>query len=177
MSSTADIFAAAAGETGRRTHFKPGNKGNRKSLRSKDGIVQSLDPLKKRGRDERGRITTEVLPVPADQAADESIRSLTARECLAVLQKRDVSNGRVRRVFDRLGILAEAGNVEAIKAYQDRMFGKPVRAVAVVGNVKHTHELGPEERRVIEMLAGRLEGRPELVDSYAVGATGSAPVS
>lgn len=164
--SDLDLIDAALGES--RQGFKRGNPGNQKAPRSRDGIIQSKDPLKKRGRDAKGRITTEVLPVPEDPQADQSIKSLTPRECLAVLQRRDVESGRVRKVFDRLGILAEAGNMEAIKAYQDRMFGKSVRAIAVSGSVKHTHELGPDEKKVIDMLAGRLEGRPrELIETTA----------
>lgn len=165
---TLDLDTIAAGESprGPRTKFKRGNRGNAKSPRSRDGLIQAKDPLKRRGRDAKGRITTETLPVPVDAEADQSIKSLTPREAMAVLQRRDVENGRARRVFDRLGILAEAGNVEAIKAYADRMYGKPVRAIAVTGSVKHTHELGPDETKVLEMLQGRLEGKPvrELVE-------------
>jgi hypothetical protein len=110
---------------------------------------------KRRGRPQLptdiGKARIEAPP-PPDDVTDLAIRDLKPHQAKQVLIQRDIRNGNLRMIWDKMVEKAKSGDTKAQDRYWDRVFGRPGQQVAVATEVRHS--MSDEDR---EVLGGVLE--------------------
>ncbi len=167
----------------RRNRFKKGNRANAAAKRA-GGVIIPRDTMKRRTRDDKGRFRTVIVtPTPrhADTPAppvsecgsvgvweiDPETQALLSeaaekgpRAALGILRERDIRNGTLLRLWQRLVARADGGDVSALDKYFLKFFPRDTGHF-VVGKFTHSHTMDdPAEERLLDTLIGRVGGRP-----------------